>query len=253
MKQIHLTIEHYPESWKKRARAGEDFRIPGTSSFDAYIKQMDVMDPAFAHECAMEFVKSFKTTYDHLESYEGKKRAEKAFQEIGKKMNRGLFRRKLAGAPPPSCTNSCSSCCTILVTATDCEAEAVVDHLRERNIKLDRELTLKQSGQMTDEEHVDLPWDDRVCPILGPDGNCRAYEARPLVCRKFLVASPAWMCDTRLSKTTAFIIEPAVEGAVAAVMALDKPSHLSDHNLPNQLLRLIPENDPLWIKKEKEC
>lgn len=247
-KRIELTLEHYPESWKKKAQAGEYIAIPGTSSFDAYITHWGERDPDFAHETLLRFVKSFRDTYNHLEAYEkGPKRAAKAAQEIGKKISRGIFKRKQEGEPMPTCKAQCSACCHIRVTLTDSEAEYLIDYLKANNIKLDKSLVEYQDEfAVTDEDHVSIPYEKRVCPILGEDGNCRAYDARPLVCRKFMVASPPWMCDMRLSGQTAFIIDPETEGAVAAQMALEQPEKIEDDNLSRQLLRRIKDDDGLW-------
>lgn len=249
-RQLGITIDHYPESWKKRAMAGEQIAIPGTSAFDAYIGHWLEIDPDFANKNLMRFVKAFKATYDQLECYpKGIKRAEKAFNEIGKRISRGIFKRKQEGEAPPSCKAQCSACCHIRVTLTDSEAEALVDYLKARDVKLDRELVqLQHEKAVTDEDHIKLPYEKRVCPILGADGNCRAYEARPLVCRKFMVASPPWMCDMRLSSQSAFIIDPEVEGFTAAQMALESPEKVEDDNLPTQLLKRISDDDRLWIK-----
>lgn len=247
-KQIELTIDHYPDSWKKRAAAGEQIQIPGTSAFDAYITHWYSREPDFAQAMLMRFVKSFRDAYNHLEAYKkGPERGSRAIQEIGKKISRGLFKRKQAGEPMPTCKAQCSACCHIRVTLTDSEAELLVDYLKANRIKLDRGLVEYQSEHaVTDEDHVSIPYEKRVCPVLGEDGNCRAYDARPLVCRKFMVASPAWMCDVRLSGEAAFIMDPETEGFVAAQMALEEPEKMEDDNLPRQLLRRIKDDDGLW-------
>lgn len=247
-RQLAMTIEMYPDSWQKKARAGEPISVPGTSALDAYIGYWMEKDPAFAEDQLMKFVKSFRDGYNMLEAYpQGKKRAEKVFQEIGKKISRGLHRRKIAGEPAPSCKANCPACCHIRVTLTESEADVLVDHLRERGLKLDRELVLFQDEHaVTDKDHVSIPYEKRACPVLGEDGNCRAYEKRPLVCRKFMVASPAWMCDLRLSDTAAFIMDPETEGLVAAQMALENPPKMEDDNLSVHLLKRIPADDGLW-------
>lgn len=247
-RQIGLGIEMYPDSWQKRARAGEDISIPGTSAMDAYLGHWMEVDPPFAESVLVRFVKSFRDAYNMLESYpQGKARGEKALQSVGKLISRGLFRRKQAGEPAPTCTAKCSACCHIRVTLTESEADVLVDYLRARDIKLDRELVHFQNEHaVTEKDHVSIPYEKRVCPILGEDGNCRAYEARPLVCRKFMVASPAWMCDMRLSDKTAFIIDPETEGFVAAQMALENPPRMEDDNLSVHLLKRIPADDRLW-------
>lgn len=41
----------------------------------------------------------------------------------------------------------------------------------------------------------ELPQADRVCVFLGQMGECRAYEAPPSVCRKYLVLDTPKHCD----------------------------------------------------------
>lgn len=246
--QLGIELDDFPESWKKRAQAGEPIGIPMGPAFSEYIEHWYPTDPGFAQQNLRTYIKAFKNTYDHLECYpEGKARAEKAFQDIGKKISRGLRERKQMGEKPPTCGPKCAACCTIRVTLTGSEADALVDYMRERDIKIDRDLVKLHSEKVkTDDDHIKLPWEKRVCPLLGEDKNCRVYDVRPLVCRKFMVASPPWMCDMRKSDSVAFIMDPATEGAVAAAMALERPADPSDHNLSNQLLKRISEDDRLW-------
>lgn len=250
MKQVRLTLDQYPESWKKRAMAGEDLRVPGTTLFDAYITQMTVMDENFAAACAQTFIKTFKQTYDGLESIpKGPARAEKAYNEFGKKQSRFLFKRKMDRAVPITCSAKCSACCTIRVSITDSEAEHLVAHIKARKIVIDKDLLLRQDKAKTDDDFVELPYEDRGCALLGEDGNCRAYEARPLVCRKFAVASPAWMCDTRLSEHAQILVDPALEGFASAMMALEQPRDMDDNNLQTQLLKRITGDDGVWKRE----
>lgn len=242
--QPPIGTRYVPESWKKTGL----LHIPMSSAFSGYYEAMTTMDPKFADECLVRYLKSFKKTYDSLECYpKGPERAARAANEIGKLINRGLRNRKITGEPLPTCQANCPACCHIRVTLTDSEADYLVGYLKEKRITLDRELTeLQWQTARTDDDHMTLPYEKRACPILGEDGNCRAYDARPLVCRKFMVASPPWMCDTRLSPKSAFIMDPEVEGFVAAQMCLEQPEADEDDNISNQLLRRIPANDGLW-------
>jgi Fe-S-cluster containining protein len=245
---LGIGIDDLPKTLRDKAMKGEPIGIPGTSTFVDFIAQTEEFNPALAVLGMKAFRASFRTTFESLECYpKGVERGERALTEVNKKIAQGLSKRKQNGDPPPTCKSGCSACCHIQVTLTDSEADVLVRHLREKDVKLDRSLVLHQFEHGRDNlAHVKMPYEKRACPILGEDGNCRAYEARPLVCRKYMVATPAWMCDMRLSEASGIIVAPGAEGAVSAMMALEMKDDPSDDNLPQQLLRRIPEDDGLW-------
>lgn len=245
---LEIGINDLPQTLRERAMRGESIGIQGTSTLVDFIAQVDEFDPALAASGMKVFKSSFRTTFESLECYpKGVERGEKALSEVNKRLAQGLAKRKQNGELPPSCSAGCTACCHIQVTLTDSEAEVLVKYLREKDVKLDRELVLYQAENGKDSlSHVKLPYEKRACPILAEDGSCRAYEARPLVCRKYMVASPPWMCDMRLSEHSAIIVVPGAEGAVSAMMALEAKKDLSDDCLPQQLLSRISEDDRLW-------
>jgi Fe-S-cluster containining protein len=246
--KLGVSIDMYPESWRKRAERGEMIGIPMPPIFSNYLSEQWEDNPGFAQHLLNEFMKAFRDTYNYLENFPvGAERARRIWRELGKIQSRSMLRRKQNGHPMPSCKANCSSCCHIRVVLMDSEADALVEHLRAHDIKLDRELVLYQKEHaVTDTMHSTMPYEKRRCPILGEDGNCRAYEARPAACRKYLVASDPKMCDMRYSDTAAIIMEPAVEAVVAALGSLEEPEDKTNTNMPSRLLERIPEDDRLW-------
>lgn len=246
--KLGVTADMYPESWLKRAKSGEAIAIPMPPVFSKFLSEESESNPGYAQYLFTEFMKTFRDTYNYLENFPvGAERARRAWKELGKIQNRRMLHRKQKGHPMPSCRANCSACCNIRVVLMDSEAEALVEHLRAHDIKLDRELVLYQKEHaVTDDMHQAMPYHKRRCPVLGEDGNCRAYEARPSTCRKYLVASPPEMCDTRVSDVSQVLMEPAVEAVTAALGSLEEPNDKTSTNMPSRLLERISEDDRLW-------
>ncbi len=113
----------------------------------------------------------------------------------------------------PSCGPRCSACCTDLPPVLPVEALRMARVLRARGdgrVRLQRSVELARAFQQLlrshtkDEAAIDftdpryraaqLAWRrlGHPCPVLGDDGNCSAYEARPLSCRAHVhVEDPA--------------------------------------------------------------
>jgi hypothetical protein len=89
----------------------------------------------------------------------------------------------------PACVAGCSFCCHVHVEATEPEILAVAAHLHgTRSPAAIEGLRERLSAQvqrvaaLSDEER----WAARIpCALLGGDGRCTVYPARPLRCRAF--------------------------------------------------------------------
>jgi Fe-S-cluster containining protein len=97
------------------------------------------------------------------------------------------IRRRTEGKPPIACGKGCSTCCrSFRVTATGPEIFAVARAIRalpDANQKdlADRVATAEdRMRDMADTERHRLNY---PCPMLGNDGGCTVYAARPLACR----------------------------------------------------------------------
>lgn len=100
---------------------------------------------------------------------------------------------------PPSCRRGCHECCHLRAVIADMEAQALVQHVRERQgdealerLRLACAEQLRRFGHLTDRE-----WFARGvrCVFLGEDGGCTVYEMRPVACRAHLVASDPRLCS----------------------------------------------------------
>jgi Fe-S-cluster containining protein len=71
-----------------------------------------------------------------------------------------------------ACRAGCSSCCLGGLSVTSVEADAIRDHLETLDAATRSALAISASTET--EAH---------CAALDPEGRCRIYEARPIVCR----------------------------------------------------------------------
>lgn len=92
-------------------------------------------------------------------------------------------------ASPPACAAGCSYCCHVNADATRGEVRAVAEHVRATRTSDElssfvKALTARVQivSTMTDDER----WRAKIpCALLGVDGRCTVYDARPLRCRAF--------------------------------------------------------------------
>lgn len=111
--------------------------------------------------------------------------------------------RKLYERPDVTCRPGCAHCCAILNLVTLPEALVLADHLKATRspeelaayrLKLDnylREHFPKPDPSITRYSHFEKR---APCTLLGEDGLCTAYEARPGVCRFHFAASAPEKC-----------------------------------------------------------
>lgn len=90
---------------------------------------------------------------------------------------------------PADCTAGCSHCCHVHVDATHAEVLAVARHIDETRTDAERAALVDHLAarvHTTAAMDHDARWNARVpCALLGADGKCTVYEARPLRCRAF--------------------------------------------------------------------
>ena len=119
---------------------------------------------------------------------------------------------RLPGVIP--CKAGCTACCYGPFDITPADAELLREGLAELG-EADRADIRAQGAKMLDQIHVlapdwKSPWNvndlseeafdaichalkEQPCPVLGPDGRCRAYTHRPLVCR--MIGIPLYDSD----------------------------------------------------------
>lgn len=92
-------------------------------------------------------------------------------------------------AAPPACAAGCSYCCHVNADATRGEVLAVAEHIRAT--RTPKELSsfveaLASTVRLVSTMGDDDRWSQKIpCALLGHDGRCTVYEARPLRCRAF--------------------------------------------------------------------
>lgn len=89
---------------------------------------------------------------------------------------------------PVACSRGCDHCCRLYVSATAPELFLLAEHVaglpdatRTAIESRVAEAAVAVAGRSTRERALL----DLACPMLGPDGACQAYEARPLACRAY--------------------------------------------------------------------
>ncbi len=117
--------------------------------------------------------------------------------ERGRAMHRMMeVEMKAVGQIPLTCGKGCSGCCSYEVEITEDEAAVLRDVVRSGQA-VDRERLFVQAQRV----RKDTAWrnfsnPDNRCGFLGADGACTVYEARPSICRKHVVTTPASACVT---------------------------------------------------------
>lgn len=125
-----------------------------------------------------------------------------------------LARSHAAHATQVACTRGCSLCCSLQVEVLPPEAFALARWLEARFAasalqaaiaKLRANVARIESIGLDARKRTNLP-----CALLGEDGACTAYEARPAQCRRFH--------STRLATCQASHADPADD-------AIESPAH----------------------------
>jgi Fe-S-cluster containining protein len=111
----------------------------------------------------------------------------------------------------PSCSKGCHFCCRRNVQIWPAEAAAIAEFCQDYDIPIPREHLERQLKHGWKEV---AKTDDGWCVFL-KNGECSIYDARPLSCRKYLVASRPEMCDT--------VKYPADQGHRVQVIVLTVP------------------------------
>ena len=96
------------------------------------------------------------------------------------------------------CRRGCSQCCHQLFQITEVEAAVISRAVKEmpqteredlqaraRDYLPRRDEIMRRHGMIEAWGHLPPEGMQLPCPALSPDGACRIYEHRPLICRKF--------------------------------------------------------------------
>jgi Fe-S-cluster containining protein len=192
-------------------------------------------------------------------------------------------RQSAAAGHVISCRKGCAACCRQLVPVSESEAERLVGlidampaprraALAERFAAaaeaLDRAglrqtlLDFSQRGENTDRELSAAYFALKVpCPFLEEE-SCSIHAERPLVCREYLVTSPAELCAGPAQQGVTPVPVPKVSAAARGLEENRAGIDVSDRWLPLALLltwaaarprpaqrRIVKKTGPEWLQR----
>lgn len=103
---------------------------------------------------------------------------------------------KAADGLPLTCGKGCSGCCSYEVEVTSDDAALLAEVVRS-GVAIDRaRLAVQAARERKSPEWRQFGRPENRCVFLGADHACGIYEARPSICRKHIVTSPASACVT---------------------------------------------------------
>lgn len=118
-----------------------------------------------------------------------------------------------------SCKAGCSECCHLLVLTSQLEAEMIKDYISSRctpeelaelkekvssHKDLLSSLTVYNTGSFSGESTQAYLSAKIPCAFLDDNHCCSIYEARPFICRKYLVFDNPEICSNPFNKTTQY-------------------------------------------------
>lgn len=143
-----------------------------------------------------------------------------AFMEVGyghvDKANESIDKRI-------TCKKGCSFCCHDDIKMTSFEADYLLDHIKKKGIKHNRSLVKVQNRA---KDFSKLKFNKKKCPLLGEEGECTVYEARPMICRIYNSTSlDTMLCHPSTSGESETVKIVEVMGFMGALIKTDnKPS-----------------------------
>lgn len=160
----------------------------GVTATDA-LRQVIEQWPPKEHDAVLHFVEErghqLKGFYELCSPVEFVRAFQEAFDET-------LADVKARDKSPVSCKKGCFFCCRQNVTVWDAEAALIAEYCEEKGIEIPKaylEQQLKHGWKEV--AQTEVGW----CVFL-KGGECSIYPVRPLMCRKYHVASPPELCDT---------------------------------------------------------
>lgn len=150
---------------------------------------------AFTEDVFLRFLEALSEELDRLRDLlmqvpSGPARAQRIHQMVDAEMEQEK-------SIPISCTKGCNHCCHMEVEITSDEA-LILKGILADGFAIDRDRFIRQSQRPLQDE----TWRRRHfhpenrCIFLAADGACSVYEARPVMCRRHTVTSPAVHCQS---------------------------------------------------------
>lgn len=137
-----------------------------------------------------------------------------------------------------SCKRGCSHCCHLNVDIWPPEAKVIEWYCKEHNIPIDQEYLGRQMGY----EPLEIPITPVSACVFLKNGECSIYEARPIMCRKYFVATPPDECDhkkyTPLNYKVTMVANVYVELLVSAIINALEPKLVAER-MPKMILKQL--------------
>lgn len=191
----------------KKNHTYERFEIEGIDRKIIY-DQTEVMD---AVKSLLNFVEGRITEENrHLTKEEALRKLKKLYQKLD------LALKPIGRVT--SCKAGCGHCCSLLVPTTKLEGdiieEYIKNHYSEEELQDFKEKINKNKDLLNSLVHVN----DRFlennykayaeaklpCAFLDKDQRCTIYEARPFICRRYLVFNDPKVCENTLNNTNQY-------------------------------------------------
>lgn len=118
-----------------------------------------------------------------------------------------------------SCKEGCGQCCHLLVLTSQLEAqmikEFIFSHYSEEKLKeltdklnehkdILNNISVNKDGSFSEESTKNYLSSKIPCAFLDENSRCMVYEARPFICRKYLVFNDPKVCSDLFSKTNQY-------------------------------------------------
>jgi Fe-S-cluster containining protein len=131
------------------------------------------------------------------------------------------------------CRRGCAACCSLFVNITHEEAELLLLVIARDEIPVSWR-RMQRQAQWSLADWGAQPLAERRCAFLSEGNECRVYEHRPTVCRKYMVISPPKRCDTVKHTAGQVAILAPIEAEFVASAALGV---LDSGSMPRMLVQ----------------
>lgn len=153
----------------------------------------------------------------------GPARAAQAYRMIDREQNTFLQGMRRGGIVP-ACKEGCSNCCHMRVEVCSSEVDYIVETLKEKPMTICWDRLVTQAGKHVDDFYSSNMGEDNRCVLLGDDGLCMIYEARPSACREHLSVSGPEGCLMDQPRTHSSIYIETTRSISNALAILEEKS-----------------------------
>lgn len=206
-----------------------------------------------------EFVKAVDNLNKYVDSrikaVNTKITKEEGFRKL-KKLYANLDAATSPVAEASTCRKGCGHCCKLLVLTSRLEKEYIEEylssHFPEKEIKefkdkinknkeLLSKLTVYRDGSFEEKTKNEYLSSRIPCAFLDENQNCSIYEARPFICRKYIVFNSPEVC-AELTKNTTQYYSPFQSTVKDSIIKLNQLIYGTNYEYKH-LLSWFIEND----------